>query len=143
MTQTFRDMAKLTKLRALVMEKKVFALQAKEAALQADKSEVQTMWKNSLDSFDGADLMRLSGGDAVWQTWVTTRRDAINTELAQVLAEKDLIQQQASRAFGRRDVVELIASRGEAEMRRERLQKAQQAMLDLVVVARAAKRLDR
>lgn len=95
---------------------------AKEAQLRSELARLDA--HDHVARHETLDLggVRAIGADVVWNSWLTRQRRMLTTELAQVLAHKEMRMEQVRRAHARHDVAQKMA-RDEASVTRARQQK--------------------
>lgn len=80
---------------------------AQEARLRGALAKIREQSQSSTNN--PTDLaMQSSGADLVWRAWADQKRRALNTELAQLLAQKSGIMGAARRAFGRNEAMKAV-----------------------------------
>ncbi len=108
--------------------------QAKLGALQRDEVAIRTQLRDLIKSRDHAatqprakdEAALRAGADMRWHRWIDTRRTTLNQELAQVIARRQLQFEKVKRAFGRKQALEKLLARANAEAKQQSLRRADQ-----------------
>ncbi|MGH1355013.1 MAG: hypothetical protein ACRBBS_08045 [Thalassovita sp.] len=106
MTKT-KEMEELAELTGMVFSARSVEMQRLSAREQKLRDRYETLEKQRQTAQGQAEdvlSQRLTGLDVLYQMWVGRQMAAINTELAQVLAEKEMRLQNLRTAFGKKEV---------------------------------------
>jgi len=94
-------------------------LLGKETALRQNLEQLTLSRQNQAQaSRQSDDPALISGADIRWHRWVDKRRTTINTELAQILAEKEICRTRLARAFGRDQAAQALLKNATRSQRR-------------------------
>lgn len=98
-------------------QRAVVNLIKREQQLRADIAKLDAQARASDQS--GTYDMQLIGADMIWRAWVGRAKSALNMELAQVLAQKDMVIRDVRREFGKLSVArELAKGRAQSKQRK-------------------------
>ncbi len=95
----FRELADLMEIKYQVSQEELRKVTAQEAKIrdQIQRVDSYSNTDNGLKSVQ----MNSIGVDLAWRAWANRSKSTLNTELAQVLAKKELLLQSARRDFGK------------------------------------------
>ena len=102
----------------------------REKQLRTQLSSLEEKAKQGRQTESALELMRPMGADILWERWLARHRRDINSQLAQVLAEKERRVSSLRKSFGRSRVTTEVAKQEEAKKTRQREKKRQAAILE-------------
>ena len=98
---------------------KLAQLHAKERALRQNLQDlVQQRNARATSPTRADDPATIAGADVQWHAWVDQRRKTINTELAQLLAQKADFQARLKRSFGQDQAAQALLKQMQAAQRK-------------------------
>lgn len=100
MTQ-LQELVDITEALYLKEQAAVQDILSQEAALRSKLAEIDQQVRKARDELSGIEPMQSIGADVVWQAWVGRAKYQLNTQLAQVLAQKEMVMDKVRRAFGK------------------------------------------
>ena len=110
-----RDISALTELAGLrfrAVQAEMAEILKREAALRRNLEQLTQSKAAQSEALQRVDQPALiAGADIRWQRWVDQRRTTINTELAQVLAQKENCRLKLTGAFGRDQAAQALHKR--------------------------------
>lgn len=107
---------------------KVADILAREGAILRDLGRLDQLAATGRDMTVENSTMHAIGADLHWQAWQSRTRAQLNSELAQLRAQKMVIMAQVRKAFGRDQAVEKLAENRNLE-RKDRLRKREKLRL--------------
>jgi len=102
----YRDLSKVTELLYARERQAAAAILEEEAAIRAQLARLDRMVAEARTGGDAAYLAL--GADLHWKEWTGRTRQALNQDLARVMARKLQVLARLRRAFGRCDAVERL-----------------------------------
>lgn len=135
MHDPLQDLASLTDALYRAELTKVEKLNAREASLRRDLAELEMRRRNSRN-LPHTELtpVRQIGADVFWEGWLSRTHADLNTQLAQVLAQKAHMMAGLRRAFGKQAAAANLVDRAAQEktQRREKQYRQSQDALQLL-----------
>jgi len=96
------QLTQLTEIRLQAEQAKMKEILAREARLRKNLTDLTQRVSDEQRAARRLDTpAKLARADVQWEAWVDQRRKIINVELAQVLAQKDVIRSRLKLAFGK------------------------------------------
>lgn len=117
---SFEKMRLLTDLKYQQSQSALSEIIAREAKL---RSEIKQLRERAFEAQSlplAAHSMQNIGADVIWLRWVAQATQALNTELAQVLAKKETLLAIQRRALGRKTVAKNLTTKALQKKQRER-----------------------
>ena len=132
MSGPFEDICALTEALYQSELNKMSALNAQETALRRDLAQLDEMRREN-QTLPEADLqgVRQIGADVLWQGWVSRKREELNIQLAQVLAQKERMKVMLRQAFGKKLASRELHDKAQSDEQKARSKKAWQTREDL------------
>lgn len=111
-THQLSALQQMAALRFRAVQSEMAALLAKETALRQNLDQLVHARRSQVEAQRADDDVALvAGADVRWHRWVDQRRGVINTELAQVLAQKAACHVRLQTAFGKDQAAQELLKR--------------------------------
>lgn len=118
MTRDFEQLTTLTDVLYQADAAKLKAIAAEEARLREELAALAAA-ERAAEPGSGLALRRI-GGDILWQGWVGRKREALNLQLAAVMARKLSAAQVLRRSYGRNMVAQELQSAARHRIARDK-----------------------
>lgn len=118
MTQNrMSDLRQVAAMKLQAVQADLARLSAQEAALRDNLIQLQDSKRaRAVALQQGSDTAHIAGADMHWHQWADQRRSLINTELAQVLAQKAECLRQLQQAFGKEQAIITLMKTAKAQV---------------------------
>ncbi len=113
-TKEMEELAELTGMVFSARSAEMLRLSAREQKLRDRYETLEKQRQTAQGQAEDVLSQRLTGLDVLYQMWVGRQMAAVNTELAQVLAEKEMRLQNLRTAFGKKEVALQLLCRQKA-----------------------------
>ena len=120
-----RAIGELTEAAFVARQAEMAGLKRTELALRAQLSDLDAAKRANAEAAEAMDPATRAGADLLWQSWVDSRRSAINLTLARTLAEQSRVRTELARSFGRNHAVGGLAARAKLASDLQRLRRAE------------------
>jgi hypothetical protein len=104
---------------------------AREGAILRDLGLLDRLAASGRQNMSETSTMQMIGADLSWQAWQNRAREQLNSELAQLRAQKLAVMSQVRKAFGRDQAIRRIADLRALEQKQEREKRGKLRLLGL------------
>jgi len=108
---SFKDLVVLTEVSFRSRLSEMQALTSQESALRKDLELIDQQNLLSRKYAEDYAIMQKLGSDLLWHGWTDQQRTKLNTQLANILAQKESLQYNLSLAFGKSIAAEALYSK--------------------------------
>ncbi|WP_299847476.1 hypothetical protein [uncultured Roseovarius sp.] len=136
MNDPLKDLSNLTDALYQAELGKMRAVNAREASLRHDLAELENLRRNNM-TLPQTELhtVRQIGADVLWEGWVSRTRADLNTQLAQVLAQKARMTAELRRAFGKQIAAGELLKEATDTKKQNREKRKRQVQDDLQLIS--------
>lgn len=110
---------------------KIAPVLAREGAILRDLGRLDRLAASGRQNMSETSTMQMIGADLSWQAWQNRAREQLNSELAQLRAQKLAVMRQVRKAFGRDQAIRRIADLRALEQKQEREKRGKLRLLGL------------
>lgn len=101
----------------------------REAKLRGDIAKIRAQFLNADPK--AMDMIRAVGADVAWQSWAEQMLVQLNTELAQVLAQKEYLLRRVRHALGRKNTAAKLVDQQQTQHKMAQKKAALEKILEL------------
>lgn len=131
------QLQKISELKFQQSERAVSKLRTREASLRTELTRLQDLAHETHCQPASDTELRAIGGDIIWLKWLSDSRRRLNIELAQVLAQKELVMAQHKKANGKKAVSDTLHEQQLQDQRKQKTAYALDQAINTALVRQA------